>query len=144
MSALSGSRIADGVREKRGAGAGCVTPSTSTKVLRATLCGWLGASARLSTGAKQTSVPSMIAHHSSRVLVLITAASLAFSAGQAVAVHLGLERRVVEAGLLQQQGVELRLDRAQRDPAPAGALVGVVELRAAVEQVRAALVGPDA
>ena len=51
-------------------GAGCMTPSTSTKVSRATLCGCSSASLIVSTGAKQTSVPSMIAHHSSRVFVL--------------------------------------------------------------------------
>lgn len=31
--------IVDGVREKRGADAGCRTPSTSTNALRAALCG---------------------------------------------------------------------------------------------------------
>ena len=39
------------VRLKRGAGAGCVTPSTSTKVLRSTLWGCCGASLKDSTGA---------------------------------------------------------------------------------------------
>ena len=53
------------------------------------------------------------------------------------AVHLRLEGRVVDARLLQEQGVELRLDRADRDPAAVAALVGVVEVRAAIQQVRA-------
>src|SRR6266404_303552 len=75
-------RIADGVREKRGAGAGCTTPSTSTKILRSAMCGCCGASDSDSTGAKQTSVPSMIAHHSARVFVLNTAVIFAFIAGQ--------------------------------------------------------------
>src|SRR5476651_1203459 len=61
--------IAEGVREKRGAGAGCTTPSWLTKILRSAMCGCCGASDSDSTGAKQTSVPSMIAHHSARVLV---------------------------------------------------------------------------
>jgi hypothetical protein len=39
------------VRLKRGAGAGCVTPSISMKVPRAALCGCFGASANESTGA---------------------------------------------------------------------------------------------
>jgi hypothetical protein len=37
MSAFSGSRIVEGVRENRGAGAGCVTPWRLTKVFRATM-----------------------------------------------------------------------------------------------------------
>jgi len=83
ISAVSGSRMAEGVREKRGAGAGCVTPWRLTKILRAAMCGCPGASAMVRTGAKQTSVPSMILHHSSRVLLLNTSTSFAFSAGQA-------------------------------------------------------------
>src|SRR4029453_10620602 len=63
-----------GVFEKRGAGAGCTTPLSSTKVPRSALCGWFGASDSESTGAKHTSVCSMISHHSSRVLVLKIAA----------------------------------------------------------------------
>src|SRR5665213_870543 len=39
ISALAGSRIAEGVREKRGAGAGWVTPWRVTKILRAPLGG---------------------------------------------------------------------------------------------------------
>ena len=39
ISAFSASLIADGVRENRGAGAGCVTPWRSTKILRAAMCG---------------------------------------------------------------------------------------------------------
>src|SRR5271169_6187544 len=74
-STLSGSRIVDGVREKRGAGAGWVTPWRSIKVLRAAMCGCKGASAMVITGAKQTSVPTMILHHASRVLVVNNAAS---------------------------------------------------------------------
>ena len=35
ISAVSGSRMAEGVREKRGAGAGWVTPWRSTKIFRA-------------------------------------------------------------------------------------------------------------
>ena len=63
------------VRLKRGAGAGWTTPSTSTNVSRARLWGWAGASASESTGAKQTSLPSMISHHSSRVFVRKIAAN---------------------------------------------------------------------
>ena len=37
--ATSGSLIADGVRENRGAGAGWVTPWRSTNTLRAAMCG---------------------------------------------------------------------------------------------------------
>lgn len=70
-----------GVRLNRGAGAGWRTPSTSTKARRATACGCSGASAIDSTGAKQTSVPSITRHHSSRVLVLKAAVSRRRSSG---------------------------------------------------------------
>src|SRR5689334_2954482 len=83
ISVTSGSRIVDGVREKRGAGAGWVTPWRSTNTPRAAMWACFGASAMVSTGAKQMSVPSMIAHHSSRVLLLNTVTSFSFSAGQA-------------------------------------------------------------
>jgi hypothetical protein len=46
------------------------------------LCGWAGASSHSSTGAKQTSVPSIRAHHSSRVLALNPSASRFFGIGQ--------------------------------------------------------------
>src|ERR1019366_2303549 len=74
-----GAWIAPRVAEKRGAGAGWTTPSMVTKVSRAALCGWVAASFSPMTGPKQTSVPSISAVHSSRVLVLMTAASLDFS-----------------------------------------------------------------
>ena len=45
------------VREKRGAGAGCTTPSRSTKVPRLRRCGWSGASAYATTGPTQASEP---------------------------------------------------------------------------------------
>src|SRR5436309_15996826 len=84
ISAFSASLIADGVREKRGAGAGWVTPWRSTKMFRAALCGCFGASAMVRIGAKQTSVPSMILHQSSRVLLLNTFVNFSFNAGQAL------------------------------------------------------------
>ena len=57
-----------GVREKRGAGACWVTPSRSISDPRAAMCAFCGASAKVSTGDMQASVPSKIAAHSSRVL----------------------------------------------------------------------------
>src|SRR6476469_3221306 len=84
ISAVAGSRIAEGVREKRGAGAGWVTPWRLTKVFRAAMCGCCGASAMVRTGAKHTSLPSMILHHSSRVFALKTSVSFCLSAGQAL------------------------------------------------------------
>src|ERR1700730_17822892 len=75
LGASGGDGVADGVRLKRGAGAGWVMPSTVTKVPRALLWGWFGASSSERTGAKQASLPSRRRHHSSRVFVLNTAAS---------------------------------------------------------------------
>lgn len=79
-------RVRSFVREsvipfERGAGAGCVTPSISMKVLRAMLCGCAGASSMSSTGAKQMSVPSMRSTHSARVRVAIAAATRRLSSG---------------------------------------------------------------
>src|SRR6266404_3878669 len=78
------SRMAEGVREKRGAGAGWVTPWRLTKICRAAMCGWWGASLMVRTGAKHTSVPAMMLHHCSRVLVLNTSASFCLSSGHAL------------------------------------------------------------
>jgi hypothetical protein len=64
-----------GVRLNRGAAAGCTTPSTDVNVPRLTLCGCAGASPRVSTGAKQVSVPSSSARHSASVFVLNTSAT---------------------------------------------------------------------
>ncbi len=59
--------VAAGVRLNRGAGDGCKTPSSSTKVARSRLWGCSAASRRFSTGAKHASVPSRISHHSERL-----------------------------------------------------------------------------
>src|SRR5690606_34354550 len=61
-------RTADGwVRENRGAGAPCTTPSTSRYTSRAMLCGSWGASSRDNTGAPHASTLSKTFVHSSRV-----------------------------------------------------------------------------
>ena len=54
----------------------------TTNVRRETLCGWAGASASVSTGAKQVSVPSSSSRHSSSGLVLNTAARRALPSVQ--------------------------------------------------------------
>ena len=59
-------------------------------------------------------------------------------------VELGGQVGGVELEDPQQFGVELRFDRADREELAVGGLVGVVERLAGVEQVRAALVGPQA
>ena len=61
-----GALIAPGVRENRGATAGCTTPKCSSNVLRAFMWWCFGASAMLNTGAKHASVPSSSCAHSSR------------------------------------------------------------------------------
>src|SRR4029453_12843378 len=69
-----------GVRENRGAGAGCRTPSCSTKTPRASRCGCDAPSG--STGATQASVPSKRAVRSAWVLVAKVSASTLRSSGQ--------------------------------------------------------------
>ena len=99
----------------------------------------------LSTGAKQTSVCSMISHHSSRVLVLKISRDALLERRPLAPVHLVGQVAVgAEAGQLEQLGVELRLDRSDRDVLAVARLVDVVEVGAGVEQVRASLVVPDA
>src|SRR5476649_1313728 len=52
-----------------------------------------------------------------------------------LAIHLRRQRLALQAGLLEQQIVELRLDRADRDELAVLGFVGVVEMRAAVQHV---------
>src|SRR3546814_1848359 len=56
--------------------------------------------------------------------------------GPGLSVHLGGEVRVGEAEALKEQCIELRLDRADRDVTAVAALVGPVEGRTTVEEVR--------
>lgn len=51
----------EGVREKRGAGAGCGTPSTSVIVPRSAMCGSVGTSSNDNTGVTHASVREKIA-----------------------------------------------------------------------------------
>ena len=137
--------IAPGVREKRGPGAGCTTPLRSTKVPRSTLCGCFGASSIDSTGAKHASVVSSSAHHSSRVLVRKIAANVLLAVGPPACGPSGLgSSSGRHAEPVEQGGVELRLDRPDRDELAVGGLVHLVVEGAGVEQVGAALVVPDA
>ena len=112
------------------------------KVPLATLCGCSAASLIVSTGAKHTSVPSMSAHHSSRVFVRKTCSSRLLRMRPEVACPSGSAELGVrgQAGEPQQLGVELRLDRPDRDVAAVRAPVDVVEVRAGVEQVRSSAV----
>ena len=136
--------MAASVRLKRGDGAGCMMPSTSTKVLRALLCGCSGASKIDSTGAKQTSVPSMISRHSSRVFALEDFRKLRLQIRPGGPIHLRRKGFRIEARLLDQQCIELGLDGTDADVFTVRRLVGVVEVRAAVEQVGATLIGEPA
>ena len=129
-----------GVRMKRGAGAGWISRQP-----RRTCPGRRCADARCaspgaSTGATQASVPAKTSVHSSRVRLGEPAVNRARSAGQPAG-RTGRAGPVVgEPEAVEQRGVELRLHRADRHEPAVGGLVGVVERRAAVEQVGAALV----
>ena len=140
----SGSRIADGVREKRGAGAGCVTPWRSTKTLRATMCGCFG---RFRHGQHRREADVGALHDLAPLvarLALEHLRQLFLQRRPGLAVHLRVEVGVGQAGVLAQQRVELRLDRADRDEVAAGAFIDAVEVRAAVEEVLLAPFGPAA
>ena len=125
------------VREKRGAGAGCWTPSTSVKVPRCTLCGCARASFIVRTGAKHTSWPAKNSTHSSRVWT----EQLGHALLQRRPLRLVHLLRGVELGPsaedAQELGVELRLVGRDRHVVAVGRLVDAVEVRAAVEQVGA-------
>ena len=68
---------APGVRENRGAGSGCTSPSTSAKTARAARWGSDSTSSGARTGVTQASVPAKTATHSSRGRRAIAAATSA-------------------------------------------------------------------
>ena len=111
---------------------------------RACACGWRGASSMLSTGAKQASLPSSSAHQSSRVLPRRMRVISARISGHGLRSYWPLMKRASRPMRSRHLGKELRLQRADRHVLAVGRLVGVVEGRAAVEQVVAALVAPAA
>ena len=73
---------------------------------------------------------------------LETSASSCLSAGQARG-PCSVEAVIRETGVSQQR-VELRLDRADRHELAAGAFIDVVEMRAAIEKITLAPLGPAA
>ena len=131
--------IAPGVRLKRGAGAGWGTPSTS----------------RTSRGRRCAGAPRLVHREHRREADVVpgeerdplVARARVEERGHPLlstghcAVHLGrrVELDAERPEQPHQLGVELRLDSSDRDVPSVGTLVDVVEVRAAVEQVRAAL-----
>ena len=133
--------MVDAVREKRGAGAGWVTPSCSTKVPRAARCGWAGASARGTTGATQASVPSKTSAHSACVRSL----NRLIRAPRMVAWLAGSSRSGSSTPMRSTSAAQNCGSSAADAHVPAvGGLVDVVPGRAAVEQPRAAGAGVEA
>ena len=59
-----------------------------------------------------------------------------------VAIEMRVEAGFRQARALAQQRVELRFDRADRDELAAGAFIDAVKMRAAVEEIGLALIGP--
>ena len=86
----------------------------------------------------------MISHHSSRVFCAKISRSRSFHRRPLGAVHLSRQVLSGEARLLHQFGVELRLDRTDRNVLPVLRLVDLVEVRSGVEHVGAALLAPPA
>ena len=134
--------IAPGVRLKRGAGAGCVIPSCSTNVERATTC---GCGRRL--GEAQDRRRACLGRLEHRRPLVAGAGGeqrreAVLELGPAGLVPL---RHLARVDLEQrhQRRVELRLDRADRDVAAVGGLVDLVEVGARIEHVGARLVVPD-
>ena len=100
----------------------------------------LGASSQSSTGATQASIGSntrthslarLLAEHRGQIALWRAARSPGRSADRAP------PRRCRAA--VQELGVEFRFDRADRHPSSVGALVHVVEMRAGISEVAAAL-----
>lgn len=74
-----------GVRDRRGAGAGSQLPWWLGKNdWLALLCGWLGASSRVSTGVTQASFPSKTLHHWAWVFDAKILANIFFMAGHSL------------------------------------------------------------
>ena len=67
-----------------------------------------------------------------------------FESGPRLSIHLGIEAAVRQARKLAQQGIELRLDRADRDEVTASTLIDAVKVRAAVQKIALAPFGPAA
>ena len=136
---------APGVTEKRGAGAGCTTPSRVRKVSRAALWGVGGGLVHVEHGGGA-------GVGAGQGLGPLVAGARVEDGGEALAqgrprggVHVALRLlHVGDAQALAELGEELRLQRADGHPAAAPAAVGVVEGGAAVEEVGAALVAPPA
>ena len=120
------------VRENRGAGAGCTTPSTVTNVPRARLCGWFGASASPRTGdaaglgCDELGFPfgSGLLPEPRRHRVAVCGPGLG-----------GVLLRNGDAETLAQLRVELWLHRPDREVLTVGGLVRAVVVRGAVEHV---------
>ena len=133
-----------GVRSRRGDGAGCRTPSTSTNTPRSALCGSRAASGKFSTGVTQASVPSKFAAHSAIVLVAIRVLDQCAQLRPVRFVVPVGPRVGVGAQTGEEGSVEVRFERADRHEPPVGATVGVVERRAVVDVVGSGLVGEQA
>ena len=133
-----------GVRDRRGAGAGSSLPLPVAMRAARAVVRVLGASPSARIGATHASVPSKTALHSSRVFVRKISAKRAAVFGHAARSNWCGMVCGVDPEALEEPRVELRLDRADRHVLAVRGLVGVVERRAGVEQVRAALVAPQA
>ena len=144
ISAFSGSRIADGVREKRGAGRRLRHAVALDEDLSR---GHVRMLRRFRHGQDRREADVGAFHDLAPVLARLALehlCQLLLQRRPGLAVHLRVEIGVGEAGVLAQQRVELRLDRADRDEIAAGAFIDAVEMRAAVEEVLVAAFGPAA
>ena len=132
------------VREKRGAGAGCGTPSRSMIVLRALMCASFVASDIVSTGAKHASLPAqdlvpLVARLGLEQLGELGRAACPSRCGPSAAAGPSSS----SPSFCDELGVELRLERTERHELAVGGLVGVVEGRAGVEHVLAERLVPE-
>ena len=129
-----------GVRSKRGAGAGWGAPSTSTNVLARDVVRVRARLAHREHRREADLVPAKNSTHSSRVRVAEERGEALLELRPLGTVHLLRGIEVVELrGAREQVGVELRLVRRDRHVLAVGRLVHVVEVRAAVEEVGAAV-----
>ena len=131
--------VAGTVRLNRGAGAGCTTPSTSTNVPRACRCSCSGASAQCSTGATHASVRAKMRSPFVARLGFDALADRALCLRPRGWIVLRPELRRIDAEHLQELRVELAFDGADREPFAIRAFVDVIEMRAGIRDVRAAL-----
>ncbi len=129
----AGRCTAPGVREKRGAGAGCTMPSSSRYVSRARMCGCAGASSSASTGVTHASVAC---EQRGPFVARLALEHVRERTGLRIPARIGRRR---DAEPFVENREELRLERRDGDVAAVGTFVAAIVRRRAAQQAALAV-----